>query len=252
MPLVIVETAGPVRTVTLNRPEKRNALNGEMLSELTAAFGAPSPEERVVVLRSTGTVFCAGLDLRERSQTLAVSGPSPIEPVLHLVETFPLPVVAVVQGDAIAGGCELALHCDFVVASTEASFGMSLAQIGLAPTWFLAKKLLESAGPVAAREVLFLGNPLRAERMFQLGIIARAVPPEAVDHTATVIIDRLAANAPLSLRAMKALLLREMQFRDSIPHEDIDRLIEFARRSDDAKEGIAARLAGRPGKFTGA
>lgn len=251
MALVSVESSGAVRTVTLNRPEKRNALNAEMLRELAAAFSAPATDERVVVLRSTGTVFCAGLDLRERARTLDVPGASPIEEVLHLVETFPLPVVAVVQGDAIAGGCELSLHCDFVVASTVASFGMSLAQIGLAPTWFLAKKLLEVAGPVAAREVLFLGNPLRAERMYDLGIIARAVPPEALEHTASVLVERLAANAPLSLRAMKALLLREMQFREDIPHDDIDAMIEAARRSSDAKEGIAARMAGRTAAFTG-
>ena len=71
----------------------------------------------------------------------------PIEPVFHAVESYPLPVVAAVQGNAIAGGCEIALHCDFVVATSDARFGMSLAQIGLAPTWFLAKKLLEVAAP---------------------------------------------------------------------------------------------------------
>ena len=78
-------------------------------------------------------------------------GASPIEAMLHAIEVYPLPVVAVVQGDAIAGGNELALHCDLVVASKAARFGMSLAQIGLAPSWFLAKKLLEVAGPVTTR-----------------------------------------------------------------------------------------------------
>jgi enoyl-CoA hydratase/carnithine racemase len=162
-----------------------------------------------------------------------------------------LPVVAVVQGDAIAGGNELAMHCDFVVASTAASFGMSLAQIGLAPTWFLAKKLLEVAGPVATREILLLGDPLPAARMHELGIIARAAEPGALEVTASAIIDRLAANAPLSLRAMKALLVREMKFRDNIAHDDVDTLIEAARRSADAKEGIAARLEKRQTVFTG-
>ena len=81
------------------------------------------------------------------------------------METYPLPVVAIVHGHAIAGGNELALHCDFVVASSAANFGMSLAQIGLAPTWFLAKKLMEVAGPVATREILLLGDPLPATRM---------------------------------------------------------------------------------------
>lgn len=252
MTRILVESAGAVRTVTLNRPEKRNALDSQMLEELAGAFAvSPGIDERVVVLRSTGSVFCAGLDLRERIGGTAVGGASPIEAVLHAIEHYPLPVVAVVQGDAIAGGNELALHCDFVVASSAASFGMSLAQIGLAPTWFLAKKLLEVAGPVATREVLLLGNPLTATRMFELGIIARVVAPDSLENAASEIIDRLSANAPLSLKAMKALLVREMQFRDTIAHSDIDALVDAARASTDAREGIAARLEKRAPTFEG-
>jgi enoyl-CoA hydratase/carnithine racemase len=250
MAKVLVETAGPIRTVVLNRPEKRNALDGEMLAGLAAAFAdEPAPAERVCVLRAEGPAFCAGLDLQERHR--ARGDASPIEAVLEAVESYPLPVVAVVQGAAIAGGNELALHCDFVVASTAASFGMSLAQIGLAPTWFLAKKLLEVAGPVATREILLLGEPLAATRMHELGIISRVAPPDRLDAAADAIVERLAANAPLSLRAMKALLVREMAFRDGIDHADVDALVRTARQSADAREGIAARLARRQPRFTG-
>ena len=249
---VLDQTNGPVRTVTLNRPEKRNAMDPEMLDELAAAFSTePGPLERVAVIRANGSAFCAGLDLRQRLTDGATGASSPIEHVLHLVEIYPLPVVAVVQGDAIAGGNELALHCDFVVASTAASFGMSLAQIGLAPTWFLAKKLLEVAGPVATRRILLLGDPVPAERMAAMGVIHSAVAPEALDAAAQVVIDRLAANAPLSLKAMKALLVREMAFRDGIEHQDVNRLIEKSRTSDDAREGIAARLEKRTAHFRG-
>lgn len=252
MALIDIESADGIRTVTLNRPEKRNALNPAMLGELHDAFRqAPTTDERVVVVRAEGPVFCAGLDLRERAWTLSEPGDSPIEAVLHSVELYPLPTVAVVQGDAIAGGNELALHCDFVVASTAARFGMSLAQIGLAPTWFLAKKLLEVAGPVASREILLLGDPLPAERMQAMGIISRVAPPAELQAAADLIIQRLAANAPLSLKAMKALLVREMAFRDGIAHEDVDRLVEEARGSGDAQEGIAARLDRRNPDFRG-
>ncbi|MBI2765342.1 MAG: enoyl-CoA hydratase/isomerase family protein [Chloroflexi bacterium] len=252
MEKVLVEVSGAVRTVTLNRAEKRNALDPEMLAALLAAFKAePSPAERVAVIRANGTVFCAGLDLRQRIGTLDTPGASSIEDALHAIEHYPLPVVAVVQGEAIAGGNELALHCDFVVASTAARFGMSLAQIGLAPTWFLAKKLLEVGGPVAAREILLLGDPIPAERMHALGIIARVAPPEGLEVAAQAIIGRLAANAPLSLRAMKALLVREMAFRDGIEHAAVDRLVEAARQSSDAREGITARLEKRAPAFTG-
>ncbi len=241
-----------MRTVTLNRAEKRNAMDAQMLEELADAFAEPPPPaERVSVIRANGPVFCAGLDLKERGEGGPMRGASPIEHVLHAIEQYPLPVVAVVQGDAIAGGNELALHCDLVVASTAARFGMSLAQIGLAPTWFLAKKLLEVGGPVAAREILLLGDPIPAERMHALGLIARVAPPEGLEAAATAVIDRLAANAPLSLRAMKALLVREMAFRDAIPHADVDALVDAARTSADAREGMAARLEKRAAKFEG-
>ena len=218
---VQVKTDGPVRTVTLARPQAANALDPEMLEALVEAFRATPPAaERVTVLRAEGRVFCAGLDLRKRlaADTASWAGVSPVEQAFHAVETYALPVVAVVQGDAIAGGCELALHCDLVVASTKANFGMSLAQVGLAPTWFLAKKLLEVAGPVVTREVLLLGDPMPATMLRELGVISRAVPPHRLDAEVASVVERLAANAPLSLRAMKALLYREMQFRDGIDH----------------------------------
>jgi len=239
---------GALRTVLLNRPEKRNALDREMLETLAAAFAEPPGEaERAAVIRAAGPAFCAGLDLRAREGM----GANPIERMLHQIETYPLPVVAVVQGDAIAGGNELALHCDLVVASSAARFGMSLAQIGLAPSWFLAKKLLEVAGPVTTRRILFLGDPLPASRLYELGVISHVAAPEALEATASAVLERLATNAPLSLKAMKQLLLREMKFRDAIPHEDIDRLTDSVRHSADAKEGIAARLEKRPAKFQG-
>ena len=249
--IVGVDVSGAVRTVTLNRPEKRNALNSEMLERLYAAFsGEPAAEERVAVIRAEGPVFCAGLDLREREEGLP-GGDVSIEQMLDAIQHWPLPVVAVVQGDAIAGGNELALHCDFVVASVEAKFGMSLAQIGLAPSWFLAKKLLETAGPVASREILLLGDRVPAWRMHEIGAIARVAEPESLDEAAEAVIDRLARNAPLSLKAMKALLVREMDFRDQIEHADVDDLVQQARASQDAKEGIRALFERRPAEFRG-
>lgn len=252
--LVLVETQadGAVRVVTLNRPEKRNALNAEMLAEIQALFTTePSADERVTVIRAIGKSFCAGVDLKERDTNGMAGSASAIEEMLHSVAMYPLPVIAVVQGDAIAGGNELALHCDLVVASDAARFGMSLAQIGLAPTWFLANKIMEVGGPVFAREMLLIGDPVSSTRMADLGMILRAVPAAELPSDAQVLIDRLAANAPLSLRAMKAVLTRQMQFRDGIEHADVDAMVEAARQSQDAKRGIAARLAGGTASFEG-
>ncbi len=245
--IVESEVVGPVRQVLLNRPEKRNALNGEMLERLEAIFSTPpGPAERLAVIRAAGPVFCAGLDLSDHTVET-----NPIEGMLHKIETYPLPVVAVVQGDAIAGGNELALHCDIVVASSAARFGMSLAQIGLVPSWFLIKKLLEVAGPVITRRILLLGDPLPAQSFFDLGMISHIALPENLETAAQAVIDRLSANAPLSLKSMKALIVREMTFRDRIAHDDLDRLVAEVNGSADAKEGMAARLAKRPARFEG-
>ena len=156
-----------------------------------------------------------------------------------------------VQGAAIAGGNELALHSDFVVASDNARFGMSLAQIGLAPSWFLTKKLMEVGGPVLTREILLLGDPLPAQRMADLGLIARCVPADQLDAAAQAIISRLARNAPLSLRAMKATINRQLAFRDLVDYADTEAMVRVALKSADAKEGVKARLERRDPDFTG-
>jgi enoyl-CoA hydratase/carnithine racemase len=250
MTMVRTTVVAGVRTVLLNRPQKRNALDREMIAGLEASFARPpTEEERVAVIRAEGSVFCAGLDLKERSER--PHGASPIEHMLQTIEHYPLPVVAVVQGDAIAGGNELALHCDLVVASAQARFGMPLAQIGLSPSWLLAKKLLEVAGPVTTRKLLLLGDPLSARRLYDLGIISHIAEPHDLQRVADAVIERLSGNAPLSLRAMKALLLRAMAYRDQIAHADVDGLVEDVRRSRDAQEGMAARLARRKPGFTG-
>jgi enoyl-CoA hydratase/carnithine racemase len=246
---VRVEIDGAVRTVTLTRPEKGNALDVEMLRELEEVFApdpGPGPDERVAVIRAEGRVFCSGLDLRG-----SLGKEMDVEKLFHRVETWPLPVVAVVQGAAIAGGNELALHSDLVVASSNARFGMSLAQVGLAPSWFLTKKLLEVAGPVLTREILLLGDAVPAQRMAELGLIARCVEPEDLEATAAAFVDRLVRNAPLSLKAIKATINREMAFRDTIEHADTDALVRAAMKSQDAKEGVRARMERRDATFTG-
>lgn len=247
---VIVEVEGPVRTVTLNRPDKRNALDAETIDALVHALPRePGEAERVAIIRGAGPVFCSGMDLTQ--DKAALGKPEAVEVMFRAVETYPLPVVAVVHGHAIAGGAELAFHCDFVVASQDARFGMSLAQIGLAPTWFLTKKIMEVAGPVTAREILLLGDPVPSGTLRELGVIARAVPSEDLEEEVAAMVGRLARNAPRSLAVMKALMLRQMEFRDDIPHADLNAWVERISETDDAREGVAARLDRRAAIFTG-
>src|ERR1700722_316818 len=133
---VRVTVKDDVRHVVLARGAKGNALIPEILDALQSAFeNQPGPRERAAVLSAEGPIFCAGMDFDFLKSRKIAPIPSPIEAVLDAIQNYPLPVVCVVQGDAIAGGMQLALHSDFVVASTNARFGMSLVQIGLAPVW---------------------------------------------------------------------------------------------------------------------
>lgn len=248
MALVDVEVRGAVRHVRLNRADKRNALNPAMIEQLHAAFASePAPTERVALIEAAGPVFCAGIDLKERDGS--AGGIKPFERALHAIETFALPVVGVVQGDAIAGGNEIALHCDLVVASTTARFGMSPAQIGLAPSWFLCKKLMEIAGPVATKRILLLGDPTPAQTFFDMGLISHIAEPDQVAETRDTIIDRLSRNAPMSLKVIKSVLTRQSTYRDHIEHADLDRQLGIVRESEDAKEGIRALFEKRPPQF---
>lgn len=250
MSLIEITTNGPVRTVTLARPEKRNALNAAMMDEIRAAFEVnPPAEERVTIIRGQGPAFCAGLELStngiDEAETVR------IEQMFDTVYRYPLPTVAIVHGAAVAGGCELALHCDFTVAAREAQISMPLAQFGVATTWFLTKKILDAAGPAVAREFLLLGNPIPPDRLQALGIIARVADRDALEDEAAPLINRLAANAPLSMRTMKDILIRQMDEILKVPHGDIDDFTRSVYATRDAIEGVAARYEKRTPRFTG-
>lgn len=241
---------GAIKRVRLCRPEKRNALTAEMIEDLTVAFEtAPADAERVTVLEAEGPSFCAGFDMRSRDAT--PGGARPLEHLLQAIEAYPLPVVAVVQGPAITGGALLALHCDIVIADEAAPVGMSSAQVGLAPSWLFARKVLEAAGPVMARKLLLVGDPLPATTLHELGIVAYVAPATELRGLAETVVDRLAANAPLSMRAIKQTLIRGMSFRDRIEHADVDDLLGVVHSSEDAREGTAARLERRTPLFRG-
>ena len=216
MTLLSISRDGPVRTITLNRPEKRNALNFEMMEGLINAFAAePHYSERVTVIRAEGKAFCAGLELS--SDGLQDGAEDMVVRMFDTVQRYPLPVVARVHGPAIAGGCELALHCDFIVADADAPFGMPLAQLGVTTDWFLTKKIMETMGLVAARELLLLGDFIPARAFHANGHIARAVSARELDAETDKIVQRLAANAPLSMRILKQFTYRDLVETATIP-----------------------------------
>lgn len=237
---------GAVRVITIDRPDKRNALSREMFQQLTEAFEVEPPrEERVTLLRSEGNVFCSGIDLNER----LVHGAPPLDELCIAIDEYPLPVVARMQGDAIAGGAFLALFCDFVVAARNARFWVSLVQIGLAPPWPLTRRLVELAPLALAKRLVLLGDPMAASTLADADVIGAAVASEDLDAEVDKIVERLALNAPLSLRAIKATLSAKGYVE--APHDDVLELIAAARDSEDGREGVTARLERRMPQYAG-
>ena len=252
---ILVARDGLVATITLNRPDKRNALTTGMIARLHGEIErlASDGDARVVVLRAAGAAFCAGLDLRELAEQRAAGAAEThtLEEALHILEALPQPTIAVVQGDAVAGGCELALHCDLRVAGDAARFSMPLARIGLAVPVRLVWKLVETIGQAATRELLFTGEAVDAATAHALGLVNRVVPAADLERTATVLAEQIARNAPLSLRAMKASAQRLAEQRRAIARDDLEELARQVRASADLQEGLAAQRERRAPVFRG-
>jgi len=251
---VVWSVADGIATVTLNRPDKRNAMNAAMLVGLRVCFDRLDErgDVRVVVVRGAGPAFCSGMDLREMEERRGVAsdGESNVITVLQRIERSRHPTIAVLHGDAIAGGCELALHCDLRIASDAARIGMPLARIGLVVPFPLGQKLVEVVGPAMARELLFTGRLINARRAFEIGMVHQVVAAAELENASAALARTIAANAPLALTGMKAVILRATA-REAQVHEDLDTLVQRARQSADASEGRRAMLEKRPPSFRG-
>jgi len=252
---ILTAVADGIATVTLNRPEKRNAMNAPMLLGLRAAFDALDARRdvRVVVVRGAGPGFCSGMDLKEmEAQRGALGDPDQsVVAVLQRVEASRHPTIALVHGDAIAGGCELALHCDLRVMADGARIGMPLSRIGLVVPFPLGQKLVEIIGPAATRELLFTGRLIDASHASDLGMVHQVVPATEVEKATYALARTIADNAPLSLAGMKATIQRAVAARARVDHADLDAQALAARQSADASEGRRAMLEKRKPNFRG-
>lgn len=240
---VLVATAGPVTTVTLNRPAKRNALNIPLLGQLGAAIAAADSDaaQRILILRGAGPVFCAGLDLAEAGQPgFAERSAELVGDALRALATTRLITIAAVQGAALAGGAGLMSACDFAVATRDAKFGYPEVRRGLVPALimtFLRRQLHERD----ARELLLLGKPITAEHALRIGLITRIVTdPAALETEVQTIVTSVLQGAPAALAETKKLL---NELWPSPIATDLDRAHAHhlaARNSPEAKEGVAA------------
>ena len=252
---VLCAVDGGVATVTLNRPGQRNAMNTALLASLRARFEEldANRDVRVVVVRGGGPAFCAGMDLKEMEERRGAPGDpeSGVIEVLQRIERSRHPTIAMVHGDAIAGGCELALHCDLRIAAEAARFGMPLARIGLVVPFTLGQKLVEVIGPAHTRHLLFTGQPIDAKRALEIGMVHQVVGSAELEAATYQLAQGIARNAPLALAGIKATILRAVSLRESIPHADLDEAAARARQSADASEGRRAMLEKRRPIFRG-
>src|SRR5216117_1043063 len=238
-----------VATVTLNRPGQRNAMNSALLAGIRHRFEEldANRDVRVVIVRGAGPAFCSGMDLKEMEERRGAQGDPEggVIEVLGRVERSKHPTIAMVHGDAIAGGCELALHCDLRVMADSARIGMPLARIGLIVPFKLGQKLLEIIGPAHTRHLMFTGRPIDAQRAYEIGMVHQVVAAAEIERATHALARTLADNAPLSLAGVKAVIQRALELRNKLSHDDLDAAARKARASADASEGRRAMLEKR-------
>ena len=255
-PSVLVSSGDGIGRITLNRPDKRNALTHSMMTRLLATLDEFERDDdvRVIVLLATGSSFCSGVDLADMQSVREQRGSFDYELLPELFKRLGAhrnPTVAMVQGAAVAGGCELALHCDIRIGSPAAKFIMPLARLGLVLPCEPAERLVAIAGPTAASDMLFTGDAVDGVRAQTLGLLSRLVEADQLVAKTEDIVRQIANNAPLSLRSMKSLLGR---FGQTLGHEDhahFDAERIRISRGKDMQEGLQAFFERRPPKFKG-
>lgn len=212
MATIEVEQSGTLVTVTLNRPETRNAFNEELIADLTAWARGPMPEgARVAVLRGAGKVFCAGADLAWMSKTVTYSHEENVRDaramaaMFEALDTLPLPLVGRVHGAALGGGAGLAAVCDIVVAAEGATFGFTEAKLGILPA-VISPYAMAKIGVSAARELFLTAAKFTATRALEIGLVHAVVPEAALDARVDAYRAEIVSSAPGAVTAAKQLV----------------------------------------------
>jgi methylglutaconyl-CoA hydratase len=253
---ILVTDEGNIRTITLNRPERRNAMTPEMQMELIAAMEeAAAATCRVVILKGAGEAFCSGLDLsalqamQDKTSADHRAYAERIATLFRTLYELPKPTIASVQGAAIAGGTGLATICDFTLAVPAAKFGYTEARIGFVPAIVSAFLALQ-IGDKRARDLLLTGRLFDAQEAYRLGIVNEVLAPDQLNERVQALAQILAQNSGESLKATKRLMAAQNKaWLDTAISEAMEANAR-ARETTDFREGIAAFLEKRPPKWT--
>ncbi|MBK9178099.1 MAG: enoyl-CoA hydratase/isomerase family protein [Acidimicrobiales bacterium] len=256
---LLYDTDGHVAVLTLNRPDRLNAISGAMLAELSERLVEADRDRavRAIVLTGAGRGFCAGLDLKDQSSGQGLTVGAAVNElelrtappvVLHEVDT---PTICALNGGAAGYGMDLALGCDIRLAADTAKLAAAFCRRGILPesggTWLLPRLV----GWSKAAEIIFTGRTLGATECLDLGLVSAVVPGEELMDRAMALAAEVAASAPLAVRASKRMMraAQEEAFANHVQHVFLELLPLF--RSADFREGMAAFLEKRPAEFTG-
>ncbi|HTJ22535.1 MAG TPA: enoyl-CoA hydratase-related protein [Gemmatimonadaceae bacterium] len=254
---LVLTTVDRVATLTVNRPDKLNALNDRVISELGEAIDALRADPSVggIILTGAGRAFVAGADISQLAQHGAISAKALSEAgqrVFRRFETSPKPVIAAVNGFALGGGCELAMACHIRIASDAAKFGQPEVKLGLIPGYGGTQRLARLVGKGRALQLLLTGEMIDANEAFRIGLVNRVVPAGDLIAAATTMMQAILANAPLAL----AQCIEVVNRGDGASLDDALALEATAfgllAATSDKQEGTRAFLEKRSASFTGA
>jgi enoyl-CoA hydratase len=250
-----IEQDGAIATLTLNRPDKLNALSAGLIAELAEAFrGLSARAPRVVILTGAGKAFCAGADIEE------MRGMSTIEAKRYseqghalgaFIEELPFPVIAAVNGFALGGGCELALSCDFIYASESAKFGQPEVNLGVIPGFGGTQRLARRVGIAKARELVYTGEIFGADKALTMGLANAVLPKDELLTRVRTLAGDIAGKAPLAVAQAKRTILRGACPDLTAANELEAQAFAMLFGSADQKEGMKAFVEKRKPEYTG-
>lgn len=254
---IIYQKEGPVAIVTLNRPERLNAINAKLSAELENVVDelADDDEVRVVVITGAGRGFCAGADIKEMADTGTQQSSQRSRRrryrFFNKLEDLWKPVIAAINEPCNGGGLEIALCCDFRIASEAASFGLGEVKLGIIPAAGGTARLPRLIGPARAKEFLYFGNVIDARRAYDIGLVNKVVPAEELMAEAMRWAEELAERLPLSLRMLKYCVNvgMQMDLMSALDYES--KCAEILRNTEDYREGTRAFVEKRRPVFKG-
>lgn len=254
---IIYEKKENVAWITFNRPKVLNAQNQTLLTEVTAALEQAKGDDDVYVIVITGggdRAFSAGADISmfaESTPIDIIDWAKETRRPYEFIRAVPKPVIAMVNGLAIGGGCEIAIACDIVIASENAQFGQPEANIGVIPGGGGTQMMPRLVGDKKARELIFTGDSISAEEALRLGLVNKVVPGEKLRETVDEFIGKLKSKSPAILKFAKLAVNKSLETPLSVGIQSEADLFALCFGTEDQKEGMKAFMEKRPPKYTG-